>query len=1168
MQTTLLGLAIAIILALLAALVGPLLIDLGNHRALFEAEARRLIGVNVRVTGAIDARLLPSPRLTLHDITIGDGGDAIRTRALDVEFALGSLMRGEWRATEMHLVGPQLGLGLDASGRMRSPTLAVAFRPDDLSINRLRIEDGTITLTNAGNDSSIALEHVSFNGEVRSLFGPVKGEGSVTLAGKLYPYRLSTSRLSDDSTIRLRLNVDPTEQLLNVEVDGALAFTAGEPRFDGTLNLSRPVGIAGRSGAEPAQALTQPWRIGGKIKASGQSALMENVEFQYGSEEQGFKLAGVADLKFGRSPRFNGVLSGRQIDLDRAVSGASGINQSPAAIMRKLAESATAAFRTTLPVQFGVGIDQVTLGGNSIQNLRGDISSSVDGWNLDRFEFRAPGMTQVRVSGRLAVDANGVVFTGPAEIDSSDPKILAAWLEGRGDSQQSDLRPMSLRGDLALSPEKIAIDRLNLEFNRKPLNGRFAYFLASANRPAKLDAELKAAQFDVDAALDFGKTLLAGSVLDLPREISLEADIGRATFAGIEVADARALIKMDGDGLQIDRLAVGDFAGGNIAASGRIETGGHAARGTVLLDFEAKQSAALAAIATKLGQERARPLVGLLDRFGRGKLHARLDMTGDDKSPVTDAQLALNGNLDDLRIDARVRARGEWTKPTAANIRIDATVDAGRGEQLVRLMNLDGVVGAGSGPGQLKVQLTGPVSGDIAFDMQLSAEGLSARANGSGRYSEAQGVKVTAALQVNDADLRPLRSTAGAASGAPLPLRMKSRVSLAAGAMTLDDIDAKVGGSSVRGRLALGDAAPRRIDGAIEADVANVPALLGRAIGLQPQTSAKNTAWNWSSEPFGAGLLGKFAGRVTLKVARADVLPQVTARQFNAALRLGKDELSLEDVTAELAGGRLSGGIVFRSGDDGLTSRLKVSLAGADMTTLLAWTTRPAVGGSLDLVADLTGTGLSPVALVGSLKGSVKIVLADGKIAGLDARVFDVITRAVDQGLVVDTGRISDLAGKSLPNGQFTLKRVESGLQITSGQLALSDASVEAKDSGLSVTGTLDLTDGSLDTRLTLSGPSEPAGPRPKIFVLLKGPLTAPMRVVDVSALSGWLTLRSIENQTKRLRAIENVPQQPQGRGLPKTKQAPALPAPIDIRPAPAPRSAGQPPAASVRSQN
>ena len=59
MQTTLLALAIAIILALVAALVGPHQLDWGRHRTLFEAEASRLIGVNVRVTGDIDARLLP-----------------------------------------------------------------------------------------------------------------------------------------------------------------------------------------------------------------------------------------------------------------------------------------------------------------------------------------------------------------------------------------------------------------------------------------------------------------------------------------------------------------------------------------------------------------------------------------------------------------------------------------------------------------------------------------------------------------------------------------------------------------------------------------------------------------------------------------------------------------------------------------------------------------------------------------------------------------------------------------------------------------------------------------------------------------------------------------------------------------------------------------------------
>ena len=89
MQTTLLTAAIALILALVAALVGPLLVDWGTYRPLFEAQASRLVGLPVVVKGRIDARLLPSPQLTLHDIEIG--GETIRARSLDIELALGSL---------------------------------------------------------------------------------------------------------------------------------------------------------------------------------------------------------------------------------------------------------------------------------------------------------------------------------------------------------------------------------------------------------------------------------------------------------------------------------------------------------------------------------------------------------------------------------------------------------------------------------------------------------------------------------------------------------------------------------------------------------------------------------------------------------------------------------------------------------------------------------------------------------------------------------------------------------------------------------------------------------------------------------------------------------------------------------------------------------------------
>ena len=120
MQTTLLGFAIAIILALVAALVGPFFVDWGSYRGEFEARASRLTGLEFRVTGAIDARLLPTPTLMLQGIEFGrpDEAGKVRARALRIEFALGALARGEWRIADAQLDGPEFAAGLDVAGRL------------------------------------------------------------------------------------------------------------------------------------------------------------------------------------------------------------------------------------------------------------------------------------------------------------------------------------------------------------------------------------------------------------------------------------------------------------------------------------------------------------------------------------------------------------------------------------------------------------------------------------------------------------------------------------------------------------------------------------------------------------------------------------------------------------------------------------------------------------------------------------------------------------------------------------------------------------------------------------------------------------------------------------------------------------------------------------------
>ena len=91
-----------------------------------------MIGAPVRVGGALDARLLPTPSLRLRSVVVGGANDLGKVRAdkLDVEFSLGSLMRGEWRATELTINGMALDLGLDSQG------------PDRLAASTRNVQSG------------------------------------------------------------------------------------------------------------------------------------------------------------------------------------------------------------------------------------------------------------------------------------------------------------------------------------------------------------------------------------------------------------------------------------------------------------------------------------------------------------------------------------------------------------------------------------------------------------------------------------------------------------------------------------------------------------------------------------------------------------------------------------------------------------------------------------------------------------------------------------------------------------------------------------------------------------------------------------------------------------------------------------------------------------------
>src|SRR5258707_1414653 len=280
-QTTLLGLSIAFIVACLAALIGPYFIDWNQFRPQFEAEATQIIGASVRVGGALDARLLPAPSLRLRSVVVGGANDLGKVRAdkLDVEFSLGSLMRGEWRATELTINGMAFDLGLDGQGRIDWPASTGTFNLGSLAIDRLNLT-GRIALHDAASRGTLELNDIAFSGGVRSLAGSVSRDGNFMLSGIRRSVRVSSGQSADSSGTRVHLNIDPGARGFSADLDGVLSFEARAPRFEGALVLAAPAGLKA-TGDVPIT----PWRVSARVKADPAAARFEQLEASYGAEE-------------------------------------------------------------------------------------------------------------------------------------------------------------------------------------------------------------------------------------------------------------------------------------------------------------------------------------------------------------------------------------------------------------------------------------------------------------------------------------------------------------------------------------------------------------------------------------------------------------------------------------------------------------------------------------------------------------------------------------------------------------------------------------------------------------------------------------------------------------------------------------------------------------------
>jgi len=1119
LQATLLGIAIAVILALVAALVGPLFVDWGEYRASFEAEATKLVGEPVRITGAIDARILPTPGVTLGQVEIGSAGKPrARAREIHVELALGQLVRGEFRASELHITGPDVALDLAADGRVDLIATRLGFDPDRLQVESIEIEDGHVALADRASGAETELRGFYFKGEMRSLLGPAKGEGGFMAAGERYGYRFAASRAGDDGVVKIKLGLDPVDQPLALETEGALSFEAGTPHYDGTLSLSRPAAIA-RSNGRGEVAV--PWHASARIKATPARALFEQVEYQYGPDERAMRFGGTAELRFGKAPGLDAVLSARQIDLDRALSLPEATSRLPLATLKAVIEPLTAAYRPRLPVKLGLGIDAVTLAGGTLQSVRGDLKLEGDAWEVETLEFRAPGFAQVRLGGHVAASARGLTFSGPAQVEAGNPRGFISWLEGRPEVAQAPLGLLRASGDFTLGPQQLSVERLKFEIDRKTIEGRLAYAGANGAMPPRLDAELKAAELDVDGMLGFARAVLEGTAFERPRAGSLALDIGRATIAGIDVKGISGTLKLDPEGLTFDHVRVADLADAAFGVNGRMEGALDTPRGTVSFDVDARSLDGTVAVLDKYFPQLAAPLRSAAANITPLKTQATLGvepLSPTEPAGASKVKLVLDGSAGALRVKLGAEAAGDVAGMILPDYHLDAQLSASDGTALVALLGLDRAVNVDKRAALFGISMRGRSGADAQIDARLTAGGLAAAAKGTARLFGQGGNAATLDLTLQASDVSPLRRGAAARQTALLPATLRARLTANATDATLDGIVASIGGAPVRGRLKIGSGLDR-IDGQIDADAADIPALLAIAAGMP---KLRGDAPLWSGEPFAEAPLARLSGKVDFTAGRATLTGALTARQVRGVVRLNGGEVAFDDVEGSLANGRASAQLALRQGADGLEARGRFKVQNADAAALLGDDGRPAIAGRLGLEAEFEGSGLSPASLIGSLKGSGLITLEDAQIANLDPKAFAAAARAADQSAALDVAKIRDVVAAVLDGGALALPRLDAPFTINAGQARIDRMIAQGQGADLVLAGSADLAEPAIDARLTLTGPKlEGADTRPEILVSVKGPLGAAKKTIDVSMLTGVLMLRSVERQSKEIDTIE-----------------------------------------------
>jgi uncharacterized protein involved in outer membrane biogenesis len=1128
-----------LVLALLAALVVPHFIDWTSYRADFEREASAILGRKVTVRGAASARLLPFPSVTFNDVSVagGPGGQpamTVETFSMDAELA--PFLRGEVLIFDMRLVRPKAVIDINADGKVDW-----AMRPSNpfdikqVSIERMNITDGEIVLRHAAGARSHVLSQINSIVSARSLAGPWRLDGSLSLDGLRTAFAASTGRVGGDGKLRVHVKADPDAYPIAVETDGNAAIERGAIAYSGEFRVAGADGKGAQPGgtgdaaAKPrgGKAPEPGYRLRGKFDLDHRKLAVSEFRFETGPLDNPYTAEGTAMVDLGAAPHFSIEADGAQVQFDEAVGGEAGGSLTLAERIAALEAALAHLPRPTIPGTIEVKLPAVVAGDTTIRDVHLSAEPAQGGWTVKSLAATLPGRTTLEADGLIRT-ADKFGFKGSLLLAVGQPSGFAAWLAKDVDEAIRKLPAAGFKARVDMTDTRQVFSDLELALGKASFHGRIDASEAQDARPS-VDMKLEGGELDLDGLAAFASLFVSdkGANRFSDYDLDFQVKAGPVDAGGLKAETVDTSMRLRQGVLEIDKLAVAGLAGASISATGRIKDFPASPTGDIDASVIALDLRPLIETAAAHYPENAL-LKGLAAR-GRAYpdlfQNARVDVVAsaaDNGDGTTGLAVSAQGKAGGSAFSASLSGHGAAGRIKEAPFALTFNAHNDDATALLALYGLPvlplGVVGEARTEIEAKGSLAGGIETTFGFagrDFKTDFKGILTAA--------AQNVRAKGRLSLEAADIEPWLMTAGVA----LPgMGMGTSVQLAAdadcseGRLNLKRLDGTVNEGAVSGNVdATMQAGKPHLTGALSLDELDLASGAAMLFGDQAFAPAGK---GWPTTSFADQAHAPFTADLAINAASLAAGPFATAYDARFAARLDNEGMRLTDIKAKLFGGDLSGEFDLKNnGGTGLFSS-QMMLAGADLAKAL-----PGAGlaGTGDVSVSMTASGKSADGMISALAGSGAVSFRSLTVSGVNPDGFSaLIARADAIGRDIDAAKTAAFAPAIAGEGSFKASDGEVAFTLAGGTLRLPPITLENPKATLSADANVDLGATTVTMRGAIAyrpGDEALVGSEPVVNFTIDGPIDAAKRSFDSGPLAQFLTQRALEKEQRRVEAMQ-----------------------------------------------